>query len=88
MTVEELEKQAKATAKKRKLGSVARFRDLAVGDRFDFVSPARLFNSFYAPCTKVSARKYCWDAPAHLGIPKLFSQVGTINVLVYHVNKV
>jgi hypothetical protein len=35
-----------------------RFRDLAVGDQFDFVDPHRLTHSFTARCVKLSARIY------------------------------
>jgi hypothetical protein len=55
-----------------------KFRDLQVGDTFDFVSPNTSFNSFYLRCTKVSARRYR-DEDGH------FHQVGSINAVVYHV---
>jgi len=59
------------------------FRELNVGDTFDFISDDRP-NSFYSRCTKSSPHCYTWD-----GITgNLKSRVGTINVHVFHVTKV
>jgi hypothetical protein len=64
--------------------SPVKFRDLAIGDRFDFVGPEWRFNSFYATCTKTSARKYSWDgAEGQI----LTTRVGCQNVRVYHVER-
>ena len=57
------------------------FRNLTVGDVFDFVGPDRLYNSFYATCTKVSPRCYTWDG---LDGP-LKSRVGSVSCEVFHV---
>lgn len=56
------------------------FRDLAVGDSFDFVGPNWKYNSFYRRCVKVSARKYRDDDGRE-------HEVGTIDCNVYHVDK-
>jgi len=34
------------------------FKQLAIGQSFDFIGPNRMMNSFYLRCTKISARKY------------------------------
>ena len=34
------------------------FKDLAIGQRFDFVSPDIGYNSFYYRCIKISPRRY------------------------------
>jgi len=57
------------------------FRDLAVGDTFDFIDPSRPgFNSFYSRCMKTSSRMY-----ATADHPTYRYRVGTINVEVFHV---
>jgi hypothetical protein len=59
-----------------------RFRDLSIGDSFDFISGNPLMDSFYGRCTKTSARTYEW--PSLCG--KVYRvKVGSINALVYHV---
>jgi hypothetical protein len=35
-----------------------KFRELAIGQCFDFVSEDRIMNSFYDTCEKISQRKY------------------------------
>ena len=65
------------------------FKDLNVGDTFDFVSPTG-YNSFYNRCTKTSARKYQWDNPVRCSLsPSQFlsTQVGSVNVEVYNVRR-
>ncbi len=57
-----------------------KFRDLKIGDTFDFISPDRMLNSFYERCRKVSARCYRDDKRNRY-------EVGTINCDVYHVNE-
>lgn len=37
---------------------ITNFKNLAIGQSFDFISPNRMMNSFYKRCTKISARKY------------------------------
>jgi len=68
------------------------FRDLAIGDQFDFVDDRRpSFNSFFHRCTKVSARKYSWFvrdwANDDRRLKLIESRVGTINVEVFHVTE-
>lgn len=69
-----------------------KFRNLAIGDTFDFIPPTGQA-SFYHTCTKVSTRKYKWPlgewvkTPTGKHITFGFSTVGTINVEVYHVNE-
>ena len=57
-----------------------KFRDLAIGDTFDFIGPDRMFNSFYARCCKVSSRGYRDDKLNRY-------QVGTVDCEVFHVNE-
>ena len=56
------------------------FRDLDVGDSFDFVGHDWRFNSYYRRCVKVSARKYKDDDGRE-------HEVGSISCNVYHVHK-
>ncbi len=58
-----------------------KFRDLKIGDTFDFIGPDRAMNSFYRRCRKISARRYRDD----VGV--LEYKVGSINCDVYHVNE-
>jgi hypothetical protein len=58
-----------------------RFRDLAVGQTFDFIDDSRPgFSSFFSRCMKTSSRMY-----ATQDHPTLRYQVGSINVQVFHV---
>jgi hypothetical protein len=68
----------------RSTGSGMKFKDLNVGDTFDFISPNSNLNSFYSRCTKIGPRSYTWQS--HIDGSTLKSRVGTANVLVYHVN--
>ena len=67
------------------------FKDLAIGDEFDFVSdhPDDITrNSFYETCTKTSTRKYRWRNPVRCTLsPSEFleTRVGSESVEVYHV---
>ena len=62
------------------------FRELNVGDTFDFVNDDnRFYNSFYERCTKVSPRCYTWVST--LTGATLQSRVGTVNVHVFHVTR-
>ena len=54
------------------------FRDLNIGDTFDFISPDRIMNSFYLRCEKISQRKYKDETG-------VIHRVGTINCYVYNV---
>jgi hypothetical protein len=35
-----------------------KFKDLSVGQSFDFIGPERMYNSFYLRCTKTGPRTY------------------------------
>lgn len=59
------------------------FRDLKVGDTFDFIDPHSIYNSFYYRCTKISTRRYEWTDK----LGTWHGEVGTIKVPVYHVNE-
>ena len=59
-----------------------KFRDIAVGDTFDFISPDSSMNSFYARCVKLSARTYTSIEGEAEPLPIM---VGSINAKVYHV---
>ena len=61
-----------------------RFKDIAIGREFDFISPHAQLNSFFHRCIKVSARKYkTVDGAAMHGFDSY--RVGSVNVEVYHV---
>lgn len=60
-----------------------KFRELQVGQTFDFVSPNGNSNSFFRPCMKTSTRKYRTIG----GGPIQAYTVGSINVEVYHVDE-
>jgi len=55
-----------------------KFRDLKIGDTFDFISTNQSLNSFLSRCKKISPRKYRANKTNH--------QVGSVHVEVYHVN--
>ena len=63
------------------------FRDLAIGQTFDFIRPNSTYNSFCEPCQKISARKYKYPT----GKPKPFhfylASVGSINAQVYNIGR-
>ncbi len=64
--------------------AIIQFRDLAVGDVFDF--DGGVYPSFYDRCVKISARKY-----QSLERPEDFPDamtVGTINVEVYNLEAI
>lgn len=56
------------------------FKDLAVGDTFDFIEPDSHYNSFYERCEKISNRKYRSERGHEF-------EVGTVRCKVYHVEK-
>lgn len=64
-----------------------RFRDLSIGQWFDFDAPPdhTWATGFTNRCQKVSARRYRWRD--HIKKSWLYSKVGTINVDVYHVRR-
>ena len=53
-----------------------KFRDVAIGQSFDWIGGA--YPSFFKRCTKTSARTY-YDEDGHK------HSVGSINAVVYHV---
>ncbi len=55
-----------------------RFRDLAIGQSFEWIEPGGYYNSFYLSCVKTSARGY----RDSMGTDH---RVGSINAHVYHV---
>ena len=60
----------------------AKFKNLSIGDTFDFVDPTMIgYNSFFDRCVKVSARKY------QSVDTKLVYQVGTVHVQVFNVDR-
>jgi hypothetical protein len=63
-----------------------RFKDLPRGATFDFVDDARpSMNSFYHRCRKIGGRRYEWTHP--LTKRRLVSSVGSLYVVVYHVDE-
>ena len=58
------------------------FKSLPIGQTFDFVSGASR-DSFYAPCIKVSARKYAY----YLYDIRVEAEIGSIKAEVYNVGK-
>jgi hypothetical protein len=58
------------------------FRNLQVGDTFDFIADDRP-TTFFARCTKVSARKYTYDGVR----PDVTARIGSINCPVWHVER-
>lgn len=58
------------------------FRELKIGDEFDFIGPDRMLNSFYYTCRKISAHKYEWQQN------EKWTQgtIGSVTAKVYHVN--
>ena len=59
------------------------FRDVVIGQCFDWVGPRSDFNSFYARCIKTGARTY--REIEDDGKPTFTYRVGSINATVYHV---
>lgn len=55
-----------------------KYRDLAVGDTFDWINPDAAFNSFFLRCTKTSEREYIDENG-------MDHRVGSINAPVFHV---
>ena len=59
------------------------FRDLDIGQTFDFVRPGYSYNTFFDRCVKTSPRLYVSvDNPT-----KLTYKVGTVKCEVYHVGE-
>lgn len=60
-----------------------KFRNLSIGDTFDFVGPGR-FNSFYDRCEKTGSRTY---TPIEGNLKGHKLSVGSINADVFHVTR-
>lgn len=60
------------------------FKQLNIGDTFDFVAPAPAFNSFYDTCVKIGPRKY----RSLLRKEHADYSVGSVKCDVYHVNAI
>lgn len=60
---------------------IAEFKDLAIGDLFDFISGNYTTDSFYDDCEKISARKYISIQS------RIEYTVGSIHVKCYHVER-
>lgn len=66
------------------------FKDLQIGDTFDFISGDLMRDTFYATCQKMSARTYRWMNPHQCSLSPdkyLKTRVGSGKVEVYHVNE-
>ena len=60
------------------------FRDLRIGQTFDFIGPDRQWNSFYEKCRKVTSRGYVSiENPGRYGTMR----VGSIDAEVFHVDE-
>ena len=59
-----------------------KFRDLSIGDKFDFIGPKPGYNSYFRRCVKLSTRTY--TEVEGEGEPRPM-RVGSINVKVFHV---
>lgn len=55
-----------------------RFRELGIGDTFDWIEEGSPYNSFFLRCKKISPRRY-------VDTKGVTYQVRTINVEVFHV---
>ncbi len=58
---------------------MTQFKDLTLGQTFDFVSENRMYNSFYLRCTKVGMFSYRDERGAKY-------RVGSVTAAVFHVN--
>ena len=57
-----------------------KFKELIIGNSFDFIGPKNDYNSYYKRCTKISPRKYkSDDGETHT--------IGTINCKIHHIKK-
>ena len=66
---------------------MTKFRDLKIGETFDWIGPIQSHNSFFKCCRKISNRKYV--AVLHTGDVdnKGPISIGTINATVYNVGR-
>jgi hypothetical protein len=53
------------------------FRDLHIGDTFDFIGPDNMLNSFYRRCVKTGPRSYACENGGRY-------TVGSVSAAVYH----
>lgn len=60
---------------------MARFKELHLGDTFDFIGPDRDRNSFFDRCIKIGARTYRSVENRH----DVMHHVGSINCEVFHI---
>lgn len=63
-----------------------KFRDLSIGDTFDFIAGDPLFVSFRDRCQKISARKYI-NVEVESRNRGIVYRVGSIDASVYHVKR-
>lgn len=64
-----------------------KFRELQIGDEFDFISPDRMLNSFYGRCVKASAQRYTVSTfRKHNGALDPL-RIGRTDCEVYHVER-
>jgi hypothetical protein len=56
------------------------FKDLKIGNSFDFISPDIGYNSFFERCTKVSMFKYVGESGGEY-------RIGSTTCIVYHVTQ-
>ena len=59
------------------------FKDVKVGQTFDFVKPDTFQNSFFNPCVKVGPRHYAY---LMRGV-RCLNRIGTSKCVVYNVGK-
>jgi len=57
-----------------------RFRDLHIGQGFDWISPNRGYNSFFRRCWRIGVRRYRDDTG-------IVHRVGSINAEVFHTDR-
>lgn len=63
---------------------MAQFKDVKVGQTFDFVGPEPMYNSFYDTCVKTGQRSY----RSLLRTEHADYRIGSINCEVYHVAEI
>jgi hypothetical protein len=66
---------------------MTKFRDLKIGETFDWMGPNQMHNSFFKCCRKISDRKYVAVLPTGDMSNEGPMSVGTINAKVYHVGR-
>ncbi len=66
---------------------MTKFRDLQIGDTFDFIHPETCRTTYFDRCAKISARKYHSIERGRTGHLPNEMEVGSINVEVYNVKR-